>query len=98
MRALLFVLAMCLLTKTEGLDDSTITIDVVRVEVLQQLTTLTNEHGQRTSCVVVLVVLLQVLRQVSDTVREEGDLCLCRTGICGALAILTEDLLLFSFV
>ena len=67
----------CLLTKTEGLDDSTITIDIVIVEVLQQLTALTYEHSQRTGCVVILVILLQVLSQVRDTVREEGNLSLC---------------------
>ena len=87
-----------LLAKTESLYDSTIAIDIGVVEVLQQLTALTYEHSQRTSCVVVLVILLQVLSQVRDTVREEGDLCLCRTGISGCLAILTEDFLLLSFV
>ena len=87
-----------LLTKTEGLDDGTVTIDVVVVEVLQQLAALTDEHRQRTGCVVILVILLQVLCQVRDAIAEESDLCLCRTGVCGALAILTKDLLLLGFV
>ena len=87
-----------LLTKTEGLDDSTITIDIVIVEILQQLTALTDKHCQRTGCVVVLVILLQVLCQVRDAIAEEGDLCLCRTSVGSALAILTEDLLLLGFV
>ena len=87
-----------LLTKTEGLDDGTIAVDVLVVEVLQQLTTLTYEHSQRTCCVVILVILLQVLCQMRDAIAEESDLCLCRTGVRGALAILTEDLLLLGFV
>ena len=87
-----------LLTKTESLDDGTIAVDVVVVEVLQQLTTLTDEHCQRTGCVVILVILLQVLRQVRDAIAEESNLCLCRTGILCVLTILTKDLLLFGFV
>lgn len=35
-----------LFTKTEGLDDGTITVDVVNVQILQQLAALTDEHGQ----------------------------------------------------
>ena len=45
-RAFINFSSICLLTKTEGLDDGTVTIDIVHVQVLQQLTTLTNEHGQ----------------------------------------------------
>ena len=35
-----------LLTKSEGFDNRTIKIDIVRVEVLQQLAALTYQHGQ----------------------------------------------------
>ena len=87
-----------LLTKTECLNDSTITVDVVVVEILQQLTALTDEHCQRTGGVVILVVLLQVLCQVRDAIAEEGDLGLSGTGVRGAFAILTEDLFLLGFV
>ena len=44
--ALIFSKKFVLLTQTECLDNCTITVDVVRVEVLQQLTTLTYQHGQ----------------------------------------------------
>ena len=74
-----------LLSKSKGLDDCTIAVDVVNVQVLQQLTALTYQHGQGAGGVVVLVILLQVLCQVRDTIAEEGDLCLCRTGISSAL-------------
>ena len=87
-----------LLTEAEGLNDSTITIDVVIVEILQQLAALSYEHRQRTGRVVVLVVLLQVLCQVRDAIAEEGNLGLCGTCVGSALAILTEDLLLLGFV
>ena len=98
MRGLIVFSNSCLLTKTEGLDDGTVTIDIVHVEVLQQLTALTDEHRQRTGSVVILVILLQVLCQMRDAITEESDLCLCRTGVRGTLAILTEDLLLLGFV
>ena len=87
-----------LLTETESLDDGTITIDIVIVEILQQLAALTDEHGQRTGCVVVLVVLLQVLCQVRDTIAEQGNLRLCRAGVLSTLTILAEDLFFLGFV
>ena len=88
----------CLLTEAEGLDDSTITIDIVVVEILQQLTALTYKHRQRTGGVVVLVILLQVLCQVRDAIAEKGDLCLCGTCVGSAIAILTDDLFFLGFV
>ena len=89
---------MRLLAEAEGLDDGTIAVDVLVIEVLQQLTTLTYEHRQRTCCVVILVILLQVLCQVRDAIAEECNLCLCGTGIFSTFAILTEDFLFLGFV
>ena len=87
-----------LLTQTQSLHDSTITIDIVYVEILQQLTTTTYHLGQRTSGSIVLVILLQVLRQVLDTIGEQCDLALCATSISSTLAKLSEDLYLLCLI
>ena len=87
-----------LLTQTQSLHNSTITIDIVGVEILQELTTATYQLCQRTSSSIVLVVLLQVLGEVLDTIREQCNLALSATSVCGALAKLGEDLSLLVVV
>ena len=94
----LFVCRIVLLTQAECLDEFTITIDVLVVEILQELTTATYQLGQRTSGTEVLVVLLQVLGEVLNAIGEQGYLALNRTGVFGVLAVLTENLSLFSLI
>ena len=65
-----------LLTQTESLDEFTIAVDVLVVEVLQELTTTTYHLGQCTCCTEVLVILLQVLGEVLDAESEQGHLAL----------------------
>ncbi len=72
-----------LLTQAEGLDDGTVAVDVVYIEILQQLAAAAYHHRQRAGCHVVLVVLLQVLSQVLDAVGEQSNLALCRTCVGG---------------
>ena len=85
-----------LLTQTKSLDKCTVTIDVLVVEILQELTTATYHLGQCTSGAEVLVVLLQVLGEVLNTIGEQGYLTLNRTGVLSVLAVLAEDLSLLS--
>ena len=87
-----------LLTQTQSLHNSTITIDIVDVEVLQELTTTTYHLRQGTGGTEVLVVLLQVLRQVLDAIAEQGYLAFYRTSVLSVLAILAEDLGLLSLI
>ena len=65
-----------LLTQTESLDQFTIAVDVLVVEVLQKLTTATYHLGQCTCCTEVLVILLQVLGEVLNAESEQGNLAL----------------------
>ena len=84
-----------LLAEVELLHDSTVALDVHLLEVLQQLTTLTNhtQHGAlRTE---VVTVVFEVLGKVGNTERKQGNLTLGRTRIRVRLAVLTEKLLLF---
>ena len=87
-----------LLTQAESLDEFTITIDVLVVKILKELTTATYQLGQRTSGTEVLVVLLQVLGEVLNAISEQGYLALNRTGILGVLAVLAENLSLLCLI
>ena len=84
-----------LLTKVQSLNDSTVTLDINLLQVLEQLTTLTDHLQHSTLSAEVVTVVLEVLCKVADTVREQRDLALWRTCIGVRLAVLTEKLLLF---
>ena len=84
-----------LLTEVQSLNDSTVTLDIYLLQVLQQLTALTDHLQHRTLSAEVVTVVLEVLCKVADTVREQRDLALWRTCIGVRLAVLTEKLLLF---
>ena len=57
-------------TETELLDDLTVSLDVNLLEVVQELTALTDEAEKGTTRDHVLLVLLHVLGKVSDTVGK----------------------------
>jgi len=86
------------LTQTERLDDGTVAIDIVDVEILQEFAATTYHLGERTGRGIVLVVLLQVLREVLDTIGKQCNLALCAAGIGSTLAILVENLLLLGLI
>lgn len=90
--AVCFLGPLRLFTDTKSLDECTITLDVLSLQVVKHRTTLTYECGKCTSGTYVLVVLLHVLRKVLDTEGEECNLALCRAGVLGVFAILSEDL------
>ena len=87
-----------LLTQAESLDECTVAVDVLVVEILQQFAATAYHLGQGTSGTEVLVVLLQVFRQVLNAESEQGDLALNRTGILGVLVVLAENLNLLSLI
>ena len=98
MHPLLVLSSYRLLTQAESLDEFTITIDVLVVEILQEFTTATYQLGQRTSGSEVLVVLLQVLGEVLNAIGEQGYLTLNRAGVFGVLAELAENLSLLCLI
>ena len=84
-----------LLTDTQLFDDSTITLDVFCLQVVEQATTFTYQHGQSALSTEVLVVLLEVLGEVVDTEGEQSDLALCRTSVLSVIAILSKEFCFF---
>ena len=81
-----------LLTNTKLFDDSTVTLDVFRLQVIQHTTTFSYQCGQSTLCTEVLAVFLQVLGEVVDTEGEQSDLALSRTGVFCVVAVFCEQL------
>ncbi len=61
---------LCLSAETQLLDDSPVSLDVDALEVVQQLTALTDEAEEGAARDHVLLVLLHVLGKVSDTVGK----------------------------
>lgn len=76
----------------ELLDELTVLIDVVLLDVGEETTTLTDEHEQTTTGVEVLLVGLHVLGQLLDALGQDGDLNLGVAGVLGVLAELSGEL------
>ena len=63
-----------LLTQTQSCDQSTVTLDVLLLEVGQQIAAAANHLHQTTAAVVIVRVLLQVLVQLVDVSGQQSDL------------------------
>ena len=63
-----FAVSKKLLTQAKSLNDSTITIDIAILEVVQQSTTLTYQCCQCSFSAIIFSVELEVLSQVRNTV------------------------------
>ena len=83
-----------LLAETKFLDDCTIALDVLSLEVREETTTLTYELHKRTVSNVVFVVCLHVLSEVLNTISEKCNLALARTSVSSRSAILGKNLCL----
>jgi hypothetical protein len=57
-----------LLTQSESLNDSTVTLDITILQVVEESATLTYQFGQCSCSAIIFTVLFQVLRQVGNTV------------------------------
>ena len=66
----------CLSTETELLDDIPVSLDVNLLEIIQNLTALTDEAEKTAARNDVLLVLLHVLGDLNDTVRKLSNLTL----------------------
>ena len=76
----------------ELLDELTVLVDVVLLDVGEETTTLTNQHEQTTAGVEVLLVGLHVLGQLLDALGQDGNLNLGVAGVLGVLAELGGEL------
>src|SRR5205823_6438257 len=83
-----------LAAQAELLDEGSIALEVVLLQVIQEAAALAYELEQPTSRVVVVLVGAQMLGQVVDPLRQHRDLDLRRTGVGLVAAVLRDDLLL----
>ena len=75
-------------------DDGAVAVDVFAHQIVEQTAALTYHSFQSAGGSEVLVVVLKVLGEVFDAEREERNLALGAAGICGALSVSGEDLIL----
>ena len=83
-----------LLTDTATFDDGTVTFDVVLLEIVQELSSLTDHLLHTSAGVVVLRIASKVLGELSDSLRENGNLNFGRAGVAFVNSILFDDVLL----
>ena len=88
---------MLLLSESELGNDSTVALDILLHQVVEEVLSLTNHLEKTATAVVVVGVLLQMLGEVSNSLGENSDLYLGRTGISFVCSIVNDDLLLYFF-
>ena len=81
-----------LLTDTQLGDQSTVTVDVLLGQIVQQAAALTDHHQQTTAGVVVVLVRTQVISQLVDASGQDSDLDLGRTGVAFVGCVFQDDL------
>lgn len=84
-----------LLTQSESLNDGTVALDVVLLQIVEKGATLTYQLGEGSGSTIVFTVHLEVLRQMGNTVGEQCYLALSGTGVSVGLPVLSKDLLFF---
>lgn len=70
-----------LLTDAQLCDNRTVTLDVLFMQVVEHLTTLTNHLQKATTAVVVVLMNLQMLGQLDNASAQNRDLHLGGTGV-----------------
>ena len=70
-----------LFTDAAAFDNRTVAFDVVLLEIVEELSSLTDHLLHTSAAVVVLGVLLKVLGELCDSLGENSDLNLGRTGV-----------------
>jgi hypothetical protein len=87
-----------LVTETQRLDESRITVLIFRLQVFQKAATLTNEFQQPTAGMMILLVRGEMAGQLIDSLGDECDLNLGGTGIAFFLSELSDNLGLFRLM
>lgn len=86
-----------LLTNLELLDQITISIDVLRLQIIKKTASLTNHLVKTASAVIVLLVVLKVLGELLDSCGKKRYLYFGGTGILRVLSVLGNDFRLLLF-
>jgi len=62
------------LANSKPLDDPTVSLDILTLQVVQKAPALSHELQQSPARMMILLMYLEVVREVSDTLTQEGDL------------------------
>ena len=84
-----------LLSETKLLNDSSVSLDVNLLEVVEEVSSVTNHLKETTAAMIVLVVALEMLGEVSYSVGKDSDLNLGRTCVTLVSCVLFDNCLLF---
>lgn len=76
-----------LATQAVGDEQTTVTLDVEVLHVVEQATATADHHQQTTASVVVMLVMLEVLVEVVDAGSQDGNLDFGRTAVCFVLTV-----------
>ena len=90
-------LPIALSSQTELADDGTVTLNIVVLQIVEQVSSVTDHLLKTATAVEVVLVCLQMLGEACDSVGEERDLHLGRTGVAFVGSVLLDDGLLFVF-
>jgi hypothetical protein len=82
-----------LLANAEFLDYVLVALGIVRLEVIEQATTLAHHHQETAAGGVILIVRLEVVRQLTDSFTEHRDLDLGTSRILVVCAVPGNDVL-----
>ena len=84
-----------LLSETKLLNDSSVSLNVNLLEVVEEVSSVTNHLKETTAAMIVLVVALEMLGEVSYSVGKDSDLNLGRTCVTLVSCVLFDNCLLF---
>ena len=86
-----------LLTNTQLGNYCTITLDILLLQIVQKISSVTNHLQQTTAGVVILLVNLDVFGQFVDPLGEDSDLYFRRTGILLVQTVSLDNCCFFFF-
>jgi len=82
-----------LFSYAELIDYSTVTVDVLLLEISEKASSLTNHFEKTSAAVVVVVVELEMLVEMVDSCRENGNLNLGRACVAFVHSVFCDNLL-----
>ena len=84
-----------LFADAEFFDYCTVTLDILLLKIVEEVTSVTYHLEHAATAVEVLVVSLEVLGKSCDSVSKNSDLNLRRTGVSLMYCVLSNNVLLF---
>ena len=88
---------MALSSQTELANDGTVTLNIVVLQIVEEVSSVTDHLLKTAAAVEVVLVSLQMLGEGRDSVGQNGDLHLGRSGVSLVGSVLLDNALFFVF-